>query len=315
MDGIRCEPRFRFVQYGTRRRRIQWRNGIVRYCLVLLVALTGMTAAGGGGTSYDFFDHQRGVFNGRRATLCASGLVAVMGGFYLYTRPIYYDEPSVSFHLSRRADGRIGWFENKHRGQDKFGHVYSTSLFTQNIYAMARWSGMDNRSASWSAALGGIAILMGMEVHDAYYEKWGFSMGDAVANVIGGVWPVAQQNYAPLRYWDYKMSYDFNGGVSEDGAIESYGNMTFWLSGNPRGVMGPRSPAWLPGWLNLAAGVGVTDRDYGPREWYLGLDLNLKSLPVAHPFGRHVLALLDRFRLPLPAVRVYPDVTWYLAFW
>lgn len=310
----RCAPRIdRLPGYFDRQFRISVSIFLkpLLFCLLLSFGLLA-----DGIKPYHAFDNQPVQLKHTRFWGSNGVILGIVSGFYIYTRPIYYDEPRVSFRFSRNLEGEITFFDNKDLGQDKFGHLYSSSLFSQNIYYLGRWSGMSNRAASWYGWSGSVAILTGMEIHDAFYERWGFSVGDFIANIIGAGIPIAQQNIPALRHFDYKLSFDFTGSISADGAIESYQNMTFWLSANPAGLLGGKSTAWLPDFLNIAAGVGITPAPgefiRPKRELYIGLDLNLKNLiRPKSPFASHLVSLLDRFRLPMPAIRLAPG---YIAY-
>ena len=45
-----------------------------------------------------------------------------------------------------------------------------------------------------------------MEVHDGFYNEWGFSIGDFMANLLGASFAVGQHNIPFLRNFDYKIS-------------------------------------------------------------------------------------------------------------
>lgn len=263
--------------------------------------------------AYLSFENKSSEYHQWRAGVSGSLILGTVASFYIFTRPIYYNERSVPFHFSRHRDGRLTFFENRHRGLDKFGHIFSTSLFAQNIYFMSRWSGYGNKTASYLGASLGIAIMMGMEVHDAHYQRWGFSVGDAVANVIGGMLPIAQQNISAVRAFDYKMSYRFTEPRS-DVFVEDYENLTFWLTANPADLFFSRKPVWLPGFLNIAVGVGLSANDTRKRELYIALDYNLKKIHTDSVFLNHFIAILDRFHLPAPAIRIAPSYIGYGFF-
>ena len=281
-----------------------------RQIRILIIALFMAASPAGlsqGFNAYDSFRDSPNRYQGWRGGLSAGLILGTVGGFYIFTRPIYYDEKSVPFHFSRHPDGHLTFFENDRRGLDKFGHIFSTSLFAQNIYFLSRWSGFSNKTASYLGAGLGIAIMTGMEVHDGLYERWGFSVGDFLANIVGGVFPVVQQNIPFLRHFDYKLSYHFTASQTNDDTIEDYENMTFWLTANPAGLFAGRLPGWFPDFLNLAIGVGLTRHDTREREVYISLDYRLKTIETRSVILNQVIAALDRFHFPAPAIRVSPS--------
>ncbi len=291
----------------------RFRNGLLA-AVCLLICIQSTEVAAQKVNAYHSFDNQEDHYIQWRGNASGGLILGFVTGFYIFTRPIYYNERAVKFHFSRHPDGRLTIFENRFRGLDKFGHIFSTSLFAQNIYFLSRWSGFSNKTSSYLGASVGLAIMTGMEVHDAHYERWGFSVGDQVANVLGSMLPIAQQNIPSLRKFDYKLSYDFTAEPS-DTPIEDYENMTYWLTANPAGFFGESKPSWLPSFLNIAVGVGLSANDTRERELYIGLDYNLKN--VIHTdsiYLNHLVALLDRFRLPAPAIRITPSFVSYGFF-
>jgi len=225
-------------------------------------------------------------------------------------KPIYYNEARSDFHFTR-YNGDIELFDNGHRGLDKFGHMYSASLFAQNIYFLSRWSGFNNSTASWTSLILASSIMGAMEVHDAYYQRWGFSTGDFIFNLMGASFYVGQQNIPFMRNLDYKISYDFTKEKDDQAVIESYANMTFWMTANPSGLFEKSMPRWFPNWLNFAIGVSVTHSNTKKTELLIGLDYNLKRIKTKSIFLNHLIHILDRYHFPAPALRLAPGFIGY----
>lgn len=249
-------------------------------------------------------DLERSLISGGMITLSVISI-------YHAGKPIYYNEARSKFHFTRNSRDELELFDNGHRGMDKFGHVFSTSLFAQNIYFLSRWSGFENTEASWTSFILASSIMGAMEVHDAYYERWGFTVGDFIANLAGASFVAGQYNSVFLRNFDYKLGYDFTHKAAEEAVIESYPNMTFWLTANPSGLLGKDLPEWFPDWLNIAVGVSTTHGYPHRRELLIGLDYNLKRIKTDSPFLRHLIVLLDRYKLPAPAIRLAPGFIGY----
>ena len=241
------------------------------------------------------FDWQKG--------LISTGIISLsVLSVYQAGKPIYYNQSRSKFHWTR-VKGDIEFYDNSHRGLDKFAHFYSTSLFAQNIYYMSRWSGLNKASASYSSFFLSSTIMTAMEIHDAYYEKWGFSIGDFLFNLAGAAFYVGQQNYAFMRNLDFKLSYDFTRDGAEDTAIESYPNMTYWMTFNPSGVWKQNLPDWFPNWINIALGISTTHPLPHKTEILIGLDYNLKRIKTKYIFLNHLIHMIDRYKLPAPAIR------------
>jgi len=243
--------------------------------------------------------------------LLSTGILGLtVFSIYEAGRPIYYNEQRSDFHFTRYKDN-IEFFDNGHRGMDKFGHLFSASLFAQNIYFMSRWSGLNNKTASYTSLVLASSIMGAMEVHDAYYQRWGFSVGDFIFNVLGASFYIGQQNIMALRNLDYKISYDFTREKDDQAIIESYANMTFWLTANPRGFVEKQQVAWFPNWLNIAVGISIVRSYPKQTEFLIGLDYNLKRIKTKSIFLNHIIHILDRYHFPAPAIRIAPGFIGY----
>ncbi len=239
-------------------------------------------------------------------TMVSGGIVSFsVAAIYIAGRPIYYDEAKRGFHFTKDEKGNLEFFDNGVRGLDKFGHIYSGSLFAQNIYFLSRWSGFDRSAASWTGFILASSIMSAMEVHDAYYVRWGFSLGDFIANIAGAGFTIGQYNSEFLRNFDYKISYNFLREMSDEAVIEDYSNMTFWLTANPSGLF-KELPEYFPNWLNLAVGISIDRSNPAKTEWIVGLDYNLKRIKTKSVFVRHLINLVDRYHLPAPALKLAP---------
>ena len=237
-------------------------------------------------------------------------VLGAVGGLYLFADDAYYQDEVVDFHWARGNTGNLDWFDNYHRGIDKFGHIYSTSLFSEHFYFQARWSGFNNRQASWLAIGSSLFILGAMEVWDGHFKSWGFSVGDFTANTIGASWPVIQRNISWLKRFDYKMSYNLFASKSDDPGVHDYEHMTFWLTFNPWIKSMPR---WSR-FLNLAIGYGLESYRSQENEIYISLDYNLKQIKPKNPWLRQLVRLLDRFHLPALGIRLHPEFVAYGLF-
>lgn len=263
---------------------------------------------------YQSLDNDSLQFNTIRATISGGLLLSSVAVIALTIDEAYYQDNRVKFQFAKDADGNLTWFDNRHRAMDKFGHVFSTSLFSQNIYFLSRWSGYSNKTSSLLASSISIGLLGVMEVWDAHFESWGFSVGDFISNVAGGIYPVLQYNFKPLRNIDYKMSYNFINDKSPDHGIHDYENMTFWLTFNPRGFSNSRYIHWLPNWLNLTTGIGLDSYLNQKQEFYIGLDYNLKRIKTNSLLLNQLVAFIDRFHFPAPAIRIAPGTIYYGLF-
>jgi hypothetical protein len=238
-------------------------------------------------------------------------VVGTIGYLAYIADDAYYQAQRVPFYFAKEPNGDLALWDNNHRAMDKFGHIYTTSLFSQNIYFLARWSGYSNRTASWTAAILSISIMTGMEVWDAHFQNWGFETGDFAMNLVGGTWPVAQHNIPVLQNFDIKMSYNFFNEKSPEASVHDYSNMNFWLTANPVGLNRKFFGGWFPDFLNLTIGISLESYQTQRREIFIGLDYNLKQIRTRSVFLNHIISVVDRFHLPAPAIRIAPGYIGY----
>ena len=203
---------------------------------------------------YNLFNNENTQPSLYKTAISGGIVIGTVGYLAALADDAYYQDERVPFHFAHDRNGDLILFENRHRALDKFGHIYSTSLFSQNIYFLTRWSGYNNRTASYTAAISSILIMTGMEVWDAHHESWGFEVGDFAMNLVGGLWPVAQHNIEVMQNIDVKMSYNFLRPKSPNPGIHDYENMTFWFTANPIGISREIFKGWFPNFLNIAIG-------------------------------------------------------------
>jgi hypothetical protein len=252
------------------------------------------------------------------------GLMATMNTVaYLYQRKVWYTENTTVFHT---LEFMQDW--NKYQQMDKFGH-FSDAYFTSDLAGkIYRWSGFSGNTSVWLGALSGWAWMLEIEVSDAFMAEWGFSWGDMLANTLGSAFYVLQQfNYDALGGLHPKFSWHKSEAWKEmryhkdpKAFFEDYEGMTFWLTINPHHYF-PESwkkdySQWLAP-LGLAVGVSAKNIGIYPwggyKEYFVGLDVDLRKLPIWDDwtFFKFVKSEVNFLRLPLPTIRFSPKGTWF----
>jgi len=251
------------------------------------------------------------------------GLIAVANTVaYTYQRKIWYTEETTVFHS---LDFMNDW--NKYQQMDKFGHftdAYFTSDLTAKIY---RWSGLSGNSSVWYGALTGWLWMLEIEVSDAFMAEWGFSWGDFAANTAGSAFFVLQQfNYDALGGIQPKISWHKSEAWKEmryhkdpQALIEDYEGMTFWLTVNPHHYFPESWKKSYSEWLapiGIAFGISAKDIGWHPwagyKEYFIGLDVDLRKLPIwdDSDLMKFIASELNYLRLPLPTIRFSSQGTW-----
>lgn len=259
--------------------------------------------------------------NYARLSSMAGLMLTVNAIAYTYQRHVWYKRETTDFHT---LDFIFDW--NKYQQMDKFGHfedAYFTSDLSGKIY---RWSGISGESSVWLGALTGWLWMLEIEVSDGFMADWGFSWGDMLANTVGSGFYVLQQfNYDILGGIHPKISWHKSNAWIENrydpgSLIEDYEGMTFWLTVNPHHYF-PESwkrnyPRWLAP-LGIAFGVGAkgigTNVFGGYKEYFLGLDVDIRKIPILEDWNvfKFIKSEINFLRMPLPTIRFTPYGTWF----
>lgn len=209
---------------------------------------------------------------------------------------------------------------------DKIGHAATGYNVSAIQYDMMRWSGVDNRTASWVGGLTAFGLQTLVELFDGFSSQWGFSTGDMLANFTGAALFVGQQlswgeQRARLKFSFHKTLYS-GYSRSELGSnkwqrwLKDYNGQTYWLSVNPASFL--RSNTSFPSYLNVAIGYGA-DGMLGARSnpsvingkpvpefprvrrWLLSPDLDFKKInPTDKP--QALLSLPSILKVPAPTL-------------
>ncbi|HVZ57541.1 MAG TPA: DUF2279 domain-containing protein [Chitinophagaceae bacterium] len=263
-----------------------------------------------------------------RELLVGGVSLAGYGGSLLILNQAWYaNYPRSSFHTFNDVGE---WLQ-----MDKAGHgwtAYNTGRLTS---AMWRWAGVPRKEAALLGGVSGTLYMTVIEFLDGHSAQWGWSWGDMAANVSGSSIFIAQEMAWGEQRIQYKFSFhrmDYHDPVLESRAndlfgkswyermLKDYNAQTYWLSANLRSFFQNSS---LPPWLNVAAGYGAdgmfggfdnTSRDAAGnltfdrrdipriRQFYLAPDIDFTKIPTRKKWVRTVLAALNAFKCPAPAI-------------
>jgi hypothetical protein len=242
---------------------------------------------------------------------------------YTYQRKVWYTEETTAFHSLEFMND---W--NKYQQMDKFGH-FSDAYFTSDLSAkIYRWSGLSGNSSVWYGAMTGWLWMLEIEISDAFMAEWGFSWGDLLANTAGSAFFVLQQfNYDALGGIHPKFSWHKSEAWKEmryhkdpKALIEDYEGMTFWITVNPHHYFPASWKNTYPEWLApLGLAFGVSAKDIGAypwdgyKEYFVGLDVDLRKLPIwgDSDIMKFLISEVNFLRLPMPTIRFSSQGTWF----
>lgn len=275
------------------------------------------------------------VFNQKRFNYALGFSVVSYAGFsYGLYNSWYKGFDRTKFHLF----DDFGEWQN----MDKGGHIFSGYFQSHLTYQGAKWTGLPENKCINAGVISGFLFQSTIEVFDAFNEKWGFSLSDMGANLVGLSTFYFQQKYWgeqritlkesswPVAYSDTKIystdglkfttekerAHDLFGSDWGAQLLKDYNVQTYWASIN----IASFTKNACPKWLNVAVGYGAGNLFGGYKnEWendgffyqynkerfsqyYIALDYDLRKIKVKNHFLSSVFKVLDLYKWPAPAI-------------
>lgn len=245
-------------------------------------------------------------------------LLALAGAVTWYQQAWYPDSTKAPFHF------QTDWGYSKQF--DKAGHMYAGWMASYCSYESFVASGLSPDDAALWGSIGGLFFQTMMEVQDGFFS-YGFDPTDQLSNMIGAGYFYAQQKIPDLQYLNPKWSLGPNprDSAREAAQIRSriiaddYDRQDVWLSAKMHYLLPESVRDYWPKWLCLAIGAGARDvelRGYAPyRVLHIALDYDLvEMLPDLGSFGNWLVQGLNGFKLPAPALQLWPTVQFQLLY-
>ena len=252
--------------------------------------------------------------------LAAEGIV-LTGGITYLSKQWYSDKKRVPFHF---YNDLRGWNQ-----VDKFGHFYASYIESDIGYSLMKKFNFSEKKALYLGGFQGLILETPIEIFDAYYDGWGFSLSDMVANAAGSLFFIFQQKIFKEQIIKPKLSFSrskyariANGYLGKNNIISEflydYNGYTFWFSISPRSIF-PRSK--IPKWVNISFGYG-SDGMIGEfknlssykgieipnferfRQFYLSLDIDFSKIKTNSKFMKGVFTTLSYIKIPLPTLEI-----------
>lgn len=259
-----------------------------------------------------------------------------LGGYgvsALYLGTVWYAQEDL---------GPFHFFDDSREWQqmDKVGHAlggYHASRWMIDLY---KWSGMEKKEALIKGGLIGFLAMSSIEVLDGFGEKWGASVSDVGANLVGSSLAVLNQGLWHENRLQLKVSYrksayagdpDFEnlfGKTFPEWFLKDYNGQTLWLSVRVHSFLPPgKFKDHYPRWLNLAIGYGAEGLEggYGQDPWdeirareyrqlYLSMDIDLSHIKTQSGFLHALFNVVSIVRIPLPALQFDQNGVAFKAF-
>lgn len=241
------------------------------------------------------------------------GLTTLVVGLHLYQKNAWWPD-NAEFHVQEDLEYA--------RGLDKCGHIYTTYVMSTFCGDLLTECGLNQSASMWGGAGMGLAYTLYVEIEDGYAAEWGFSPSDAIADVVGASFYVAQnqipflQNFTPR--WSYVPAAWVGDPVSNNRQkifIDDYNSTTFWLACNVNNLLPAKAAEFWPDWLMFSVGYGirkydVVDANGTPvgvtTRFLFGLDYDWVKIIPESPIGvvNYLRQALNYIRLPGPTLEV-----------
>lgn len=249
------------------------------------------------------------------------GVSAASAGGFAVSQVIQYEQ-----YWGERSNFRIMDWQTEYDDAllaDKFGHYFASYAISKNYAKLLEWTGMSEKNRVWTGAGVSLFHQTYVEINDGFSEGdvfLGFSIGDMLANIAGAGFPVLQYYYPKLEAINFKISYrkseNFDK-IGYDNVINDYESTYHWVSVNPIELLDIETKYWDILAISIGHSVKNIDRyGAGNHEFYIGLDVNWKhfykyELIKNSYYLQLIIELLDKYKFPLPAIRISPQLKFY----
>tara|TARA_B110000438_G_scaffold70354_2_gene70565 strand:- start:375 stop:1241 length:867 start_codon:yes stop_codon:yes gene_type:complete len=233
----------------------------------------------------------------------------------------YHDKKRVPFHFYNDFKG---WNQ-----VDKFGHFYASYLESNIGYSLLKKFKFSEKKSLYFGGFQGLILETPIEFFDAYYQGWGFSLSDMVANSFGSLFFILQQKFFGKQLIKPKLSFsksiyakDANGLLGKDNLLSQfvydYNGYTYWFSFSPNSIF---KLSRIPKWLNFALGYGANGmlgefenkliyrgvelpnyKRY--RQFYFSLDIDLSKIQSNSKFLKNVFNIISYIKIPMPTIEL-----------
>jgi hypothetical protein len=251
--------------------------------------------------------------DGGRLAIVAGTVAIGITAIHLYQQKAWWSGARGPFHFEEDLVYA--------RNIDKVGHFVSANALTYIFSKGLRWANLEEQPSLMWGAVGSTAFQTYIELEDGFSRYWGFDRVDYAADLAGAWYPLLQYHVPFLKNFNFRTSYlpkteGAPGGIpgQTHTAFDDYEGQTFWLALTMKNILPAEAARWWPDFLCLSLGVAVRDNLSPDRYlvWFIAPDLDFtRILPQDTPFLRTLAESLNFIHLPMPAIRIAPNVVWY----
>jgi hypothetical protein len=273
-------------------------------------------------------------YKGRLIGVSVTASALYVGSMIGLNQLWYADYPRSSFHFINDSDE---WLY-----MDKIGHITTSYWIGRIGYESLRWSGINEKKATWYGGTWGFIFLTTVEIFDGFSEEWGASGYDLAANTIGTGLFIGQQlllhdqpftlkfSFHQTEYADYRP--DLLGENFIQQLLKDYNGQTYWLSANIASFLPETSK--FPKWLDVSFGYSAEGMlgaksnppDYNGEplpdherfsQYFLSFDIDLTKIKTNNETIRLLLNMIGFIKIPFPAVEFnrVDKVRWHWLYY
>ncbi len=202
---------------------------------------------------------------------------------------------------------------------DKIGHFYGTNLLAHGFSGGLEAANVQSEQSAIYSSILALSFQMYVEIEDGFGARWGFSPGDAAADVLGAAYYLGQYYYPVLKHFQPRVSYwpseKYRSNQHQDGnIIDDYEGQKYWISIRMKEILPKNFAEYWPAFLMLSVGMGVSDLDGaggGTREFYVAFDFDAETIPLHGKFWQFVKNTLNYQHFPMPGIRITPTAAFF----
>jgi len=230
---------------------------------------------------------------------------------HIYQANAWWQEQGGKFHVVNDWHYAL-WI-------DKVGHFYGTHLLAHAFSGAYDAANMQAEQSAIYSAISALAFELFIEIEDGFGPDWGFSPGDAMFDVLGASFYLAQYYYPYLKNFQPRVSYypskEFRDGNHKSGIIiDDYEGQKYWIGMRMKNILPDKLAEYWPSYLMVSVGMAVRNLDGsggGTQSFYLDLDLDAEEIPLYGGFWQFVKNTLNYIHFPMPGIRITPNTAFF----
>jgi len=259
---------------------------------------------------FEGYNPEETNINATHALITGGTLAGVITAIHFYQANAWWADQRSDFHIVEDPDYALNI--------DKCGHLFGGAFSSFVGQKAMQWAGFSVESSVWGGFAIGSIFELYVEFEDGFARDWGFSPGDAYADVLGAAFPVGQYYIPGMKHFQPKYSYfpskAFRDGTHHGNAIDDYEGQTYWMGIHLDGLLPEAAAKYWPDWLAIAVGVSIRDMDTPSmhRNVILSLDYDwTKIIPGDSWWLCSLKEALNYIHFPAPAIRISPGFIAY----